>query len=103
MCSRIGEAKVVSVIGFVALLLFMLFLLLYHCECLLGGMLSLWQCSVCLMFMLARGFTVCDLGVWKTITMDHTPYIHRGKWNIIDTIISGITNIFIMACGVLSE
>jgi len=53
--------------------------------------------------MISRGFTVCDLGVWKTITMDYTPKHHRGKWNIIDTFISGITNLFIMACGVLSE
>lgn len=64
---------------------------------------AVWQLSVCILFMLSRGFTVCDLGLWKTITMDHTPRHHRGKWNIIDTVISGITNLFIIACGVLSE
>lgn len=103
LCSRIGEAKAVTCVGFVALILFILFLVTYHCEFLLIDMMTVWQCMVCCTFMAARGFTVCDLGVWKTITMDHTPMHHRGKWNIIDTIISGITNLFIMACGILSE
>lgn len=53
--------------------------------------------------MVMRGISVCDLGIWKTITMDHTAVNHRGKWNGIDTVISGITNVFVMCCGVLSE
>lgn len=50
-----------------------------------------------------RGISVSDLGIWKTITMDHTATKHRGKWNGIDTVISGVTNVFVMVCGVLSE
>jgi len=101
---KIGEGTTVNFVGMSASLLFILFLLIYHLEELFGpNRLQQWQIVVAITFMFMRGISVCDLGIWKTITMDHTPTYHRGKWNGIDTVISGLTNVFVMCCGVLSE
>lgn len=43
------------------------------------------------------------MGVYKTIMMDYTRSCHRGKWNLIDSIIGGSSNLFIMLGGYLAD
>lgn len=49
----------------------------------------------------AIGFS--DMGIYKTIKMDHTPSVHRGKWNVVDSVISGLANFVVMFGGLLVE
>jgi len=43
------------------------------------------------------------MGIYKTIKMDHTPSVHRGKWNVVDSVISGLANFVVMFGGLLVE
>lgn len=43
------------------------------------------------------------MGVYKSITMDFTPQQHRGKLNVIQSIIQGCQNLFTMLGGILAE
>jgi len=54
---------------------------------------------VAAMFLLYKSFNLSDTGVYKSITMDFTPPQHRGKWNIIMSIIQGLQNLFTMLGG----
>jgi len=43
------------------------------------------------------------MGIYKTIKMDYTASSHRGKWNMIDSIVSGSANFLVMLGGFLVE
>lgn len=53
--------------------------------------------------MLYKSFNLSDTGVYKSITMDFTPHEHRGKLNVIQSIIQGCQNLFTMLGGILAE
>jgi len=56
-----------------------------------------------MMYTLSKALGICDLGIYKTITMDFTQSSNRGKWNMVDAIINGGTNFVIMLGGIICE
>jgi len=62
-----------------------------------------WAVCAAMLFMCYKAFNLSDTGVYKSITMDFTPNQHRGKLNVIQSIIEGCKNLFTMLGGLLAE
>lgn len=58
---------------------------------------------IVMLYTLSKAFGICDMGVYKTITMDFTQSNNRGKLNMLDAIINGCSNFVIMLGGILCE
>lgn len=59
--------------------------------------------AIAALFLMYKSCNLSDTGVYKSITMDFTPSHHRGKWNIIHSIIQGFQNLFTMLGGFLAD
>eukprot|EP00801_Mesodinium_rubrum_P003354 Mrub_03354.p1 GENE.Mrub_03354~~Mrub_03354.p1 ORF type:complete len:470 (-),score=37.79 Mrub_03354:62-1372(-) len=103
LCHQWGESATVGIIDTFHVAFYYMFLVLYSLSEISGGLTMGAILVITLAHTIGTALGICDMGIYKTIKMDYTPSIHRGKWNMVDSIVSGSANFLVMLGGILCE